>query len=650
MDLQNPHPLQLPEIILRIGRFIPFWFEDPDSLKTVNLYPSNFLKCLSVNRLWRKTLLPLFWIAFDDRVFEEYPRLPRWLVRQYSHNLRFCEIHFDQQPLQYLNDIQLQELTLCQWVAEDAATQIVLQSPGLRLLSWDCSLTGEREMREQDYKALYGLNRLRVLRLQGWRLDHRKLLPLFSHNHYTLQELSLEDMGGFDDPTSWTQLFSLTLLEIDCRWNQSNSALAHLVGFCPALKSLALNLYPECDLVLIASMARQSCLELDSLICVEPYNHFQSTTFLKVESHAQLIRDMTHRPNQLKRYKMAIETLDETILNALLAHSESLESIELFICGDQPFIFTNANTLLERCPNLKQFCLYNYLVDWGLDLGIEVLKGDWACKGLEILELDGFACRMRNELNDGADAGLEEEEERTEGHQEETFEQLPSEQDHSEQSENRPVEQEDRNSNGPEDVRHETESEHARTLTTSHGSVQESESSLQQQGSSQVNVQQSEGTLSNSNSQEHEPHLQSCDLNEMLELNLQEGESEVDNLNDNACLIAPDRLEQDDDISRSDHPFSSTGLLDSIDQWSTAEQNQMEVARLQYRKIAPKDPFQNDTILEGWRLCRLWWTRSPNSFLATSRGKRFKDTLLTKLNSLPRLKQFILNTNNYERT
>lgn len=77
------HPLQLPEIIERLGHSLPLWSQkkDQDGPTRIVFMPKTFIACLLVSKLWHYTLFPLIWTNYDAEGMEH---ISIGILRNYS--------------------------------------------------------------------------------------------------------------------------------------------------------------------------------------------------------------------------------------------------------------------------------------------------------------------------------------------------------------------------------------------------------------------------------------------------------------------------------------------------------------------------------------------------------------------------------------
>ncbi|KAF9117466.1 hypothetical protein BGW39_002158 [Mortierella sp. 14UC] len=232
----NIHPLSLPEIIL-IGKHIPLWsVHSVDAVFIDWSYkPKDLLAALSINRLFNATLTPLLWTVYNERTFnmrgfndhsipEDVVRFaPRlWLgvpaqgpslatINAHCHHIRYLELLHTRAPpclfqqpgmFKFHNTCtQLQELRLSRFVDLRWAAELVMVNPNLTALNWgypNVVMANHDSFSQdpegiRDLKSMFGLRKLRILRLEGWPLNTLHMCRILDNNGDTLQELDLAD-------------------------------------------------------------------------------------------------------------------------------------------------------------------------------------------------------------------------------------------------------------------------------------------------------------------------------------------------------------------------------------------------------------------------------------------------------------------------
>ncbi|KAG0252868.1 hypothetical protein BG011_006701 [Mortierella polycephala] len=411
-----PHPLDLPEIILRVGEFIPLWIRDYTSARSGRRFtPKDLVAAIRVNRTFHSTLTPLLWAIYNESehlapsysIDYHFPLQNQDSLRKYPsiQTILKNSIHFRSyentictiESLEY-RCTQLRVLKLSRWAASAlAANLIITNSHTLRYLSWEShafnSMGDWGVMSSQGYAALNSLTKLEILELRLWTVEHHRLTPILARLSPYLKTLVLADMRGLNSEQDWTLLPTLTHLTLNSEW-WANTAIQDLVRFCPALETLILDPNAECDARAIGRHLRECCPNLSAIECTGP-KIFQSSMLLDDDEYAALIHgcapvNTANGRGGLKRFDMVLDLLDDDTTNALLAHAGSLESLELYIVDDMPITFKNLNLILSRCTKLKLVFITNYLLEWPSEIGMEMFREPWGCKELESLSLEEF--------------------------------------------------------------------------------------------------------------------------------------------------------------------------------------------------------------------------------------------------------------------
>ncbi|KAI1303909.1 hypothetical protein EDD11_005275 [Mortierella claussenii] len=415
MSSLHKNPLDLPEIIARVGHFIPLWVQKGRHSNSQAVFrPQSLLAACAVNHTFRAVLWPLIWSVFDDHVMKRrcvggtWRGVPSILLSANSSHFRFFKCCVAPHDINLGQVAQLQELTVSQNIDHGVARALVLANPRLKLLSWQ-SQYGQ-VMTPYIFEALHGLHQLETLHLDGWKLEpgaQRLFRVVLKNNSDHLRSLSLILMEGFASAEEcWVLLPKLSIVEMDNDWD-ANPALLDLFQFCPALETLKAHADATCDIRKMAQQLRDHCPRLNAIRCVNGYIMFQSGYLLSEEEYVELIQGstttITHHGIEpifspgLVHFEMALGWLDSTVTDALLVHAAHLETLELYICGDESLNFKNASRLLSQCRQLRRFSLENYLLAWNPEDGMALFEDAWACQGLESFHLYGFSCQYESD-------------------------------------------------------------------------------------------------------------------------------------------------------------------------------------------------------------------------------------------------------------
>ncbi|KAI8603118.1 hypothetical protein EDD21DRAFT_369990, partial [Dissophora ornata] len=434
------HPLDIPEILLRVGQFIPLWIpKDPiSSVGNVkySFRPRDLLAAVAVNRTFHRTLTPLLWVVCTDYIvllnvidiLEGGNSAPFELLLSCSHHFRFLEISFQSIG----NDIRLSRN-----VGRDVGVDLISANKRLTLLSWEFPILASGTMQGKEYVALGGLKKLKVLQLRNWAVDlDRFLAAVLAPIAVALEELSLFNVGGFtlhramvgiatSDTRSvhapfTTAITTTTLPKLktllfgrlrgmgyrDC--GIDNEAL-ELIRICPNLETLIIQPDYRCNTEKIGRYLRDHCPKLSAIRCVNGHTFFDRGVAMDSEGYGCVppssskslsTIDSTKPEGQgLRVFEMGLGWLNSTLTGALMAHSDCLETLIL----DKVENFNNACQLLSQCRHLQKFGLYNYQITLSPDDGMLLFQEPWACRGLKSLVLSRFRSRFEDEQDEDPD-------------------------------------------------------------------------------------------------------------------------------------------------------------------------------------------------------------------------------------------------------
>lgn len=204
-----PNALEIPEVLLQIGRFLPFWKRAAYHLaQGWVLDPSHWFACILVSRLWHVALLPLIFHDMDDSSFQRIP------IRILLKNTRFVQrLHLrlfkpmNELPSsssattsQVANGLtttnitteftHLRELELMQ--SENWTSQLIQKNPCLEKLSWKGGDFHRDDYSKLDYATLVRLHQLKTLKLDCWTITNAsEFLEILENNQSTLRFLAL---------------------------------------------------------------------------------------------------------------------------------------------------------------------------------------------------------------------------------------------------------------------------------------------------------------------------------------------------------------------------------------------------------------------------------------------------------------------------
>ncbi|KAG0374421.1 hypothetical protein BGX24_010417 [Mortierella sp. AD032] len=275
------HPLDIPEIIARIGEFIPLWQQDAYS--HFHFRPKALLDATAVSKSFRQALLPVLWYTCDMSPLES--NLPFEVLVRYSYHFR---ILYQTLPLapSALPCTRLLDLTISG--CDPETRQLVRNNTQLRRLHWSgptAYCLDDIPLLEKD--MVEGLTTLEGLHLSEWDLGQRRaLIPLLTSVRSSLRTLTLDTVCGgvghtstnhsdtpqqppsfrdnvFSTDTSFP-LLRLRELTLHLQYTQS-TFLLDLVCLCPELEKLTLVAACDANIGILSDNLKKHCPRLQTL-------------------------------------------------------------------------------------------------------------------------------------------------------------------------------------------------------------------------------------------------------------------------------------------------------------------------------------------------------------------------------------------------
>ncbi|KAG0202674.1 hypothetical protein BGX33_009541 [Mortierella sp. NVP41] len=346
------HPLASPEVILRVGKFIPLWILSKTNQEEFDFKPKDLLAAISVNRLFHITLTPLLWTLFSESAF--CPSAPSNDNNDKSANPT-ATTTVAKSPRAISIDVLNRnshhfQPILSRFVDPTVASQLIRSNPNLSVPHWSYpDLAATSTLWKQvssdapariliDLKSLFGLHQLRSLTLEGWVIHPLQLRFILENNANHLEDLVLTERCYLDstagmDP-SWLglrasmfarmtdlQAFENTalvlgrplclpkvkLLCLDLAWEQTCKSVYILIRAFPGLETLMIQPDARLHARTLSWNLREFCPLLGSIQCID------------------------------ERWvlRMDLRELDDLTTAALLEHKGALEILELVISGDE---------------------------------------------------------------------------------------------------------------------------------------------------------------------------------------------------------------------------------------------------------------------------------------------------------------------------
>ncbi|KAF9569234.1 hypothetical protein EC968_002642 [Mortierella alpina] len=368
------NPLDLPEIIARIGQFLPLWSGEGFQRE---FDPRPLLRCSLVSRSFRAALLPTLWYLYDGYRMRN---IPQHILIKYSPYFRIITSTGPfKGPFRCRNLIELSTVYGQEW-----SRDLLVSNPGLKRLVWGGPFHRRIETLEQqqewelELKALLGLENLDEFRTTGFSLGEGIFVKVLRNNAARLSNLTLSTVAGVTS-IKGLELPHLTELHVTLGCVES-PALVDLLRCCPRLQRLSLmgsmakgsstpppppapahmhqqphlandinDINPlnnnnsvivndrslrDHEISRLAQNIAECCPELSSIkfttssqSCLVPMhrNHSSSQLFLSGDECAALV----NATSRLESFSAELMTLDYTLTEALVAQASSFKSLQL---------------------------------------------------------------------------------------------------------------------------------------------------------------------------------------------------------------------------------------------------------------------------------------------------------------------------------
>ncbi|KAF8984822.1 hypothetical protein BGZ46_006935 [Entomortierella lignicola] len=342
------NPLDLPEILTRVGQFLPLWSGEGFQRE---FQPLPLLRCSLVSRAFRQALLPTLWYLYDGFRMRN---VPHHILVKYSHLFRIISNTGPfKGPFRSKNLIELSTVYGQEWSRE-----LLVTNPGLKRLVWGGPYYRTIETLEQqqewqlELKALMGLENLDVLKTSGFSLGEGIFVKVL-RNNARLSNLALSTVEGVTS-IDGLELPYLTELHIAFGGDES-PALVDLVRCCPRIQRLSLTgprtrssgtISPQGNIDInninndgfqikrLAENISQCCPELSFIKFNSNYiagaaGRLQIQGFLLDHEFAALVNACA----RLESFSAEMITLDYALTEALVSQKRSLTTLTLKVHG-----------------------------------------------------------------------------------------------------------------------------------------------------------------------------------------------------------------------------------------------------------------------------------------------------------------------------
>ncbi|KAF9355838.1 hypothetical protein BGX26_006053 [Mortierella sp. AD094] len=311
------HPLEIPEIVSLVGKFVPVWFKSPDDYYNHRFYPKDILNCCLVSHTWRSSMLPWLWAIFDEKFMT---KVPRDVFLKYLAYFKvvgsISSGHTLSRALTQSNG--LRSIKMSGWNT-NAVTPLLNAHPGLRRLSFYITDT---YIGPAITHSLSNLHNLTELDIRQMTLTFTDLLTILE-NKPRLQTLSLCSVEIKDGPSKHSPgLGSTSLTTLHILSKKVDLDVIHRLLECSrALRSFSIDLDCELECPIgasdISNALQKNCPSLESLTVRGRYDDIEVD--LLIYQVSPLVKEIS----------VEVDYLEESTLRSIAARANVVEKLTL---------------------------------------------------------------------------------------------------------------------------------------------------------------------------------------------------------------------------------------------------------------------------------------------------------------------------------
>ncbi|KAF9963361.1 hypothetical protein BGZ70_007464 [Mortierella alpina] len=370
MDRMNP--LDLPEIITNVGRFLPLW-KHSDNLGFYDFSPAMLLSCTLVNKTWHDALVPVIWYVYNGFVMRS---IPKGVIVKNSRHFRI--FFYDRSFAGPFESRHLKSLVISWWdkellpLVEANAGSLVslvwkgshLRNLGLAAVDWTQSIP--EDLPSSDVPPPSS--------------------PFSSQPTYPYSPRTPFVHAG-DHRHQTHAIKGLRDLRLDVSMSKED-AFVDLLRSCPDLENFSLYSENAEDARALLPILRDYCPKLSGIEYVARFcSVLGGRDYLLDTEYANLVLSA----RSLKSLKMDIPWLDDSLTRALLLQSQSLQSLSLRFHERRTTHpmkdAENVCCILQHCTELRHLALHFSPHSLGKEGTLKLFERPWACRHLRTLAL-----------------------------------------------------------------------------------------------------------------------------------------------------------------------------------------------------------------------------------------------------------------------
>ncbi|KAF9134668.1 hypothetical protein BGW39_006257 [Mortierella sp. 14UC] len=418
----STHPLEVPEILTRIGQYLPLWVEHQDEIdldnKDIAFCHQTLLSCMQVSKLWHHTLLPILWYSYDGL---KMITLPQEVITRYSpyfRNFRSPGCHAGPFLSTHLVELTIYIQMMDPPISLATQKDLIRANPRLRYLEWH----GPEKVTDLDKEDFEGLKCLQELRLFHWSGRGRRLAKVLGavaeslcafevsriegvlpgdlsgilqrqlnqaqdestdiyRKNNTAGSIAVTGTGGVTEETGLVLPYMEKLKVIF----DKNPDYVELAQCCPNLRRLTVAGLGHGDTGRLSRCLRSHCQQLKGLVLKD--------VLLPQEDAIELLRSCLSAGGLVKIH-LDVVGLEQDLISAILLHAATLEHLTIASSAEDAVDLDGVLRLMVECEKLKHL---RFMLDTSVP-DVDVLEAwgsqEWGCTGLERLGLEFNYCEF----------------------------------------------------------------------------------------------------------------------------------------------------------------------------------------------------------------------------------------------------------------
>ncbi|KAG0291012.1 hypothetical protein BGZ97_006014 [Linnemannia gamsii] len=429
------HPLEVPEILTRIGQYLPLWVErDEDDLgdKVIAFDHQTLLSCMQVSKLWHQTLLPILWHSYDGLKMNALPQemmepaISLATQKELIHSnprLRYLEWHGPERTTalemeDFVGLKCLQELRLFHWDGGDRRLARVLRAVSGTIKTFEVSriqgvLPGDLsgalhrlldpilhpEVQEEEYIVRINKNKNSSNSNKGNGINNSNRNSVSNDSAAMMTDPNLFAPSQTDalvirDQTVEEGLVLPYMEKIKVIFDR-NPDYVELAQCCPNLKRLTVAGLGHGDTYRLSRCLRDHCQKLKVLVLKD--------VLLPQEEAIELLRSCLSAGG-LTKIHLDVVGFQQDCISAILLHSSTLEQLTIASTEEDAVDLEGVLRIMVECTKLKTL---RFMLDTAAP-DTDVLEAwraeEWACTGLERLGLEFNYCEFGDEDDEEGDS------------------------------------------------------------------------------------------------------------------------------------------------------------------------------------------------------------------------------------------------------